>query len=130
MQAYMTQPRKRLLTYLHSHADEDLTAAKIAEELPEISVSAVYRNLSALEKDGAVQKLAKAGTREVFYRYKKAEECRAHLHLSCKKCGRTFHMDEAETDALVEAVARLDGFTVDRGETVLYGLCESCRENH
>ena len=126
MQAYMTQPRKRLMTYLHDHADETLSAGQIARELPEISVSAVYRNLSALEKDGAVQKVAKAGTREVFFRYKKAEECRAHLHLSCKKCGRTFHMDEAETEALVEAVARLDGFTIDRGDTVLYGVCEDC----
>ena len=130
MQAYMTQPRKRLLSYLHGHADETLSAGQIAQDLPEISVSAVYRNLSALEKDGAVQKVAKAGSREVFYRYKKAEECRAHLHLSCKKCGKTFHMDEAETEALVETVAKLDGFAIDRGETVLYGLCESCQENH
>ena len=128
MQAYMTQPRTRLLNYLHQHADETLTAGQIAQDLPEISVSAVYRNLSALEKDGAVLKVAKAGTREVFFRYKKAEECRAHLHLSCKKCGRTFHMDEAETEALVETVARLDGFAVDRGETVLYGVCEACQE--
>ena len=128
MQAYMTQPRKRLMRYLHDHADETLSAGQIAQELPEISVSAVYRNLSALEKDGAVQKVAKAGTREVFYRYKKAEECRAHLHLSCKKCGRTFHMDEAETEALVEAVAKLDGFAIDRGDTVLYGLCNGCQE--
>ena len=129
MPAYMTQPRKRLLTYLHSHADETLSAGQIAEDLPEISVSAVYRNLSALEKDGAVQKVAKAGTREVFYRFKKAEECRAHLHLSCKKCGRTFHMDEAETEALVEAVAKLDGFTIDRSDTVLYGICNGCQGN-
>lgn len=126
MQAYMTQPRKRLLNYLHSHADEDLTAAKIAEELPEISVSAVYRNLAALEKDGAVRKVAKNGTREVFYQYRKAEACRDHLHLSCKKCGKTFHMNEAETEALLDAITRVDGFTVDREATVLYGICEQC----
>ena len=128
MQAYMTQPRKRLLTYLHEHADETLSAGQIAGDLPEISVSAVYRNLSALERDGAVRKLAKAGSREVFYQYMKAEACRDHLHLSCKKCGKTFHMDEAETEALVEAVAKLDGFEIDRSETVLYGLCEDCKK--
>ena len=128
MQAYMTQPRKRLLTYLQSHADETLTAGQISEDLPEISVSAVYRNLSALEQDGTVRKVAKSGSREVFYQYMKAEECRDHLHLSCKKCGKTFHMDEAETEALLESIARLDGFTVDRGDTVLYGTCEDCRE--
>lgn len=127
MQAYMTQPRKRLLSYLHSHADQTLSAGQIAADLPEISVSAVYRNLAALEQDGAVRKLAKAGSREVFYQYMKAEECRDHLHLSCRKCGKTFHMDEAETEALVESIARLDGFAVDRSETVLYGTCEECR---
>lgn len=129
MQAYMTQPRKRLLSYLHTHADETLSAGQIAEELPEISVSAVYRNLSALERDGAVRKVAKAGSREVFYQYMNAEKCRDHLHLSCKKCGKTFHMDEEETAVLLDSIARIDGFSVDRGDTVLYGTCEDCR-NH
>ena len=128
MQAYMTQPRKRLLNYLHRHADETLSAAQISRDLPEISVSAVYRNLSALEQDGSVRKLAKNGSREVFYQYMKAEECRDHLHLSCKKCGKTFHMDEAETEALLDSIAQLEGFTVDRGDTVLYGICERCAE--
>lgn len=129
MQAYMTQPRKRLLSYLHTHADETLSAGQIAEELPEISVSAVYRNLSALEQDGAVRKVAKSGSREVFYQFMKAEECKDHLHLSCKKCGKTFHMDEEETAVLLDSIARIDGFSVDRGDTVLYGTCEDCR-NH
>ena len=129
MQAYMTQPRKRLINYLHKHADETLTAGQISRELPEISVSAVYRNLSALEQDGTVRRVAKAGSREVFYQYMKAEACRDHLHLSCKKCGKTFHMDEAETEALLSSIAKLDGFTVDSSETVLYGVCEDCSEN-
>lgn len=128
MQAYMTQPRKRLLTYLHKHADETLSAGQISEELPEISVSAVYRNLAALEKDGAVRKVAKAGTREVFYQYTQAEACKDQLHLSCKKCGRTFHMDEAESRTLLASIAQVDGFAVDREETVLYGVCRGCQK--
>ena len=130
MQAYMTQPRKRLMTYLHNHADETLSAGQIAGDLPEVSVSAVYRNLSALEQEGAVRKVVKSGSREVFYQYMDAAECRAHLHLSCKKCGQTFHMDAAETEELVQSVAKLDKFAVDRAETVLYGVCEKCQENN
>ena len=127
MQAYMTQPRKRLLSYLHSHADETLTAGQISQDLPEISVSAVYRNLAALEQDGTVRRVAKNGSREVFYQYMQAEACREHLHLSCKQCGKTFHMDGEETEALLASIARLDGFAVDRADTVLYGTCEACR---
>lgn len=127
MQAYMTQPRKRLLAYLHSRADETVSAGQITRDLPEISVSAVYRNLSALERDGRVRRIAKSGSREVFYQYLEAESCRDHLHLSCKGCGRTFHMDEAETEAMLAAIASHDGFTVDRRDTVLYGLCAGCK---
>ena len=105
VQAYMTQPRKRLLTYLHAHPDETLSAGQISRELPEISVSAVYRNLAALEEDGSVRKVVKSGSREVFYQYMQAESCKAHLHLSCKKCGKTFHMNEQETEALLKEYA-------------------------
>ena len=128
VQAYMTQPRKRLLTYLHAHPDETLSAGQISRDLPEISVSAVYRNLAALEQDGTVRKVAKSGSREVFYQYMQAESCKAHLHLSCKKCGKTFHMDEAETEQLLQSIARVDGFAVDRADTVLYGVCDDCAE--
>ena len=127
MQAYMTQPRKRLLSYFQNHADETLSAAQISADLPEIRVSAVYRNLSTLEKEGALRKTTRTGTREVFYQYMDAEACRAHLHLSCKACGQTFHMDARQTEALVQSVAAADGFAVDRSETVLYGVCGECQ---
>ena len=128
MQAYMTQPRKRLLTYLKDHRDETFSAKQISDKLSEVSVSAVYRNLSALEQDGAVRRVSKTGSREVFYQYLAAEECRSHLHLSCKKCGKTFHMDAEETEDLVERIAALDKFALDRSETVLYGVCEACQQ--
>ena len=128
MQAYMTQPRKRLLTYLKDHRDETFSARQISDKLSEVSVSAVYRNLSALEQDGAVRRVSKTGSREVFYQYLAAEECRSHLHLSCKKCGKTFHMDAEETEDLVERIAALDKFALDRSETVLYGVCEACQQ--
>lgn len=127
MQAYMTQPRKRLLTYLKDHRDETFSAKQISDKLSEISVSAVYRNLSALEQAGAVHRVSKAGSRESFYQYLAAGECRSHLHLSCKRCGKTFHMDAQQTEDLVERIAELDKFALDRSDTVLYGVCEQCQ---
>ena len=37
-------------------------------------------------------------------------------------------MDEAQTEALVSTIAKLDHFALDRADTVLYGLCEQCVE--
>lgn len=128
MPVYQTQTRKLLLDYLQSHADESLSAGKISEDLPQISVSAVYRNLAALERDGAVCAVSRTGSRERLYRFAAAEQCKSHLHLSCTKCGRTFHMNTEQTEDLVQTVAAQDRFMVDRSETVLYGICEACQK--
>lgn len=126
---YLTRQRRLLLDYLTEHADETLSAGQIAEDLSgaEISVSAVYRNLAALEQEGRLHRAAGSG-KEQSYRYSDAEGCRGCLHLSCTCCGRTFHMDRTDAERLVDAVAEAEGFAVDRAETVLYGLCAACRE--
>ena len=125
---YMTRQRKILLSFLSAHADRQLSARQIAESLQEenISVSAVYRNLAELANEGKVRKISKSKSREIFFQYTDNEACRDCLHLYCKSCGRTYHMDTKEADSLVENLARNEGFAVDKTATVLYGTCEDC----
>ncbi len=129
MEKYNTRQRKILLDYLTEHVDETLSAKQIADGLKNdgISLSAVYRNLSSLEDEGLVKRTSKTGSREVFFQYTAAPECRECLHMSCKKCGKIFHMHSKEAEQLVK-LAQKDGFTVDKSETVLYGICGLCRE--
>ena len=56
MAKYLTRQRKRLLEYLSAHTDEQISARQIAEDLAadQISISAVYRNISALEDKGSL----------------------------------------------------------------------------
>ena len=119
-----------LLTYLESHADELLSAQEIGDALSgkAVSLSAVYRNLAELETEGLVHRDHGASVREAFYRYVGADACRDTLHLSCMRCGRTFHMGNAGTQQLLSAVELAEGFSVDKSETVLYGTCELCRK--
>ncbi len=128
MSKYATRQRKTLLGYLCAHADESLSAKEIASALEAdgVSLSAVYRNLSELEAEGKVSRLSKDGSRNVYYRYTDAEECKKHLHLSCSKCGRTYHMDVSATDTLIKTVEEDSGFNVDSSSTVLYGVCSEC----
>ena len=86
MAKYLTRQRKRLLEYLSEHTDEQMSARQIADALAvdEISVSAVYRNLSALEEEGLLKRSVREGTREIFFQYIAAEECKDSLHLSCR----------------------------------------------
>lgn len=131
MPKYMTKQRKILLDYLEHHPDEELSAKIIESELGGmgVSISAVYRNLSDLEKEGKVRRVSKSGSREVYYLYTDAHECRESLHLSCKKCGKTYHMNAQCADMLINSLAKSDEFTVDKSDTVLYGVCKDCKIN-
>lgn len=129
MNKYSTIQRKMLVEYLEKHHDFALSAARIAEDLAgeNISVSAVYRNLAALEAEGAVRRMAKSGERPAYYQYVGMEKCRNRIHLSCTSCGRSFHLDVKEADGLAEALLETEGFEINREETVLKGLCAECR---
>lgn len=128
---YMTKQRKALLSFLSLHADEELSARQIEDALSGegISISAVYRNLSELEKEGKIRRLTKSGNREIFYQYTDCHECKDCLHLSCEKCGKTYHMNMTCANMLIENLAQSDEFTIDKANTVLYGVCKACR-NH
>ena len=127
---YMTKQRKALLNYLSMHADERLSAKQLEDALKSegISISAVYRNLSELEKEGKVRRVNNSGSREVFYQYTDGAHCKDCLHLSCEKCGKTYHMNSAVAQTLIENLAQSDEFTIDKANTVLYGVCGDCRK--
>lgn len=128
MKKYDTRQRDYLISFLNEHPDQLLSVRQIAQALcaRQISLSAVYRNLSQLEAEGLIRKSVKPGSREAYYQYVGAEDCHSHLHLSCTRCGKTFHMDAAHTAQLTRAMSELDGFDLDILKTVLYGICQNC----
>ena len=130
MPDYKTQQRKVFLAYLSQHTDELLSARQIADALADekISLSAVYRNLAQLEAEEKVRRSSKSGTREVYYQYLDAENCKGALHMSCVKCGRTFHMASGNAVLFAKHLAQSEQFTLDAADTVLYGTCADCRE--
>ena len=130
MQSYHTHQRTVLLDFLSQHPDEQFSARQIAQALTseQISISAVYRNLAVQEKAGKVRRVSKTGSREVFYQFTDAVPCREALHLSCKKCGKTYHMNTAGAERLIQSVAQVENFQIDKAETVLYGICAACQK--
>ncbi len=130
MPKYVTQQRKKLLSYLSRHTDTLLSVREIADYLQgeDISRSSVYRNLADLEVEGKVRRGCKGAAREVFFQYVGAAGCRDHLHLYCRRCGKTIHIDADLTDLFVGAVEKLEGFEIDRSASVLEGICGACRK--
>lgn len=130
MAKYETKQRHMLLEYLEKNADRLITAEEAAEGIggEKISVSAVYRNLSALEQEGRVQKSTIPGSRRTGFRYTGASDCRHKLHLTCKVCGKTCHASERTADSVAECLSGEDGFSIDREDTVLFGVCRDCKD--
>lgn len=130
MAKYITKQRKAFLSYLELHPDEPLTARQIADSLQEenISISAVYRNLCDLESEGRVRRLSRSGNREIFYQFTDTDACKSSLHMSCKKCGKTFHMGKQSMQLIVHNIEENEDFAIDKTDTVIYGVCKVCQK--
>lgn len=128
MSKYMTKQRRVLLDFFSKHHDEQLSAKEVYSLIGDdrISISAIYRNLAALEQDGLLKKFVKSGSRDAFYQYTACKHCENSIHLSCKKCGHTFHMDALSADQLENSIQKNDGFLLNKTDTIIYGVCKDC----
>ncbi|MBQ8014406.1 MAG: transcriptional repressor [Treponema sp.] len=128
---YNTEQRAALLSFLTENPDKTFSAKEIAQALAgrNISKSSVYRNIAELESEQKIKRVTKAGSHESFYQFCGNASCRNHIHLSCTKCGKIFHMEHEQTERLLNALESSDGFELSVGETTLYGVCRECVKN-
>ena len=128
---YNTEQRAALLSFLTENPDKTFSAKEIAQALAgrNISKSSVYRNIAELETEQKIKRVTKVGSHESFYQFCGNASCRNHIHLSCTKCGKIFHMEHEQTERLLNALESSDGFELSVGETTLYGVCRECVKN-
>lgn len=126
MAKYQTRQRRLLTEYLENHKDETVSVSDAAKALGDISLSALYRNFAALEAEGKVRRISRGGERNVCYQYTAAKECIECLHLNCKMCGRSYHLDHGLADIIIKGVAKTENFKIDKANTVIYGVCDTC----
>ena len=125
---YNTKQREILVKFFNDNKDTLFSVDEMTEKLQkyDISISAVYRNLSELEKLGKVRKTSKAGSRKAYYQYVDCDDCHGHLHMSCTVCGKTTHLDDGKASILSKVLEDAN-FNIDKTNTVLYGTCENCK---
>ena len=129
MKVYHTEQRKSILDYLESRQDACVTAGEVAAALScAVSKSAVYRNLADLEKEGKVVRVSLSGGRSFGYRYAGSHACVGKIHISCVRCGKTEHVSTQTAFRFERALALEDGFSLNKGESMLFGVCRDCRE--
>lgn len=128
---YKTTQRKQLYDFLKAHPHKYFTVKQIEEALTEtgtdISVSAIYRNLSAFLEMGFLKKVAEKNSRQTSYRYIDSDSCRNEIHITCSVCGKMFHMNHALTSYIQKQLVQQNDFELDRSKTSISGICKDCK---
>lgn len=128
MGRYNTEQKKILLDFLQSNSENSYTIEEIITALGDkgIGKSTVYRLMTQLVEEKKVHKSAGEG-RQFLYRITAHEDCRHHLHLQCKDCGKVLHLDRPTSDALLMGVMSAKDFLISEEDTVLMGKCSDCK---
>lgn len=122
--------RQRTLIYetvraLSNHPNAEEIYRTVRQQLPEISLGTVYRNLNLLEEMGRLVRIHTGVGPDRF-----DATLELHPHLVCSSCGGVFDLDcciGQEMDLLKRAFER-SGAQIDGVQARAFGICEQCRE--
>lgn len=108
-----------------------LTAAEIFENLENsgenMALSTVYRTLSAMEKNGILEKITlPAPTPTAAYLFK--TPCHIH-YATCLTCKNQFPIPGCPIETMEKEVEEDLGFSVTSHQITLYGYCKTCQKD-
>jgi Fe2+ or Zn2+ uptake regulation protein len=120
------QRRKTLLTVqkLKAHVTAEDVYERLQVEMPEISLSTVYRNLKTLADEGLVS-VTDLGDGMVF----EALEAKTHHHLVCLKCKKIISLDHIYVEPFFHEIEK-QGFQLVTSHLALYGYCTNCQSEN
>ena len=124
---YATGKKEAITSFLRKGSERSFTLVEICEAIARDGKgqSTVYRLVSELVKEGTVRRISDGKTRHCTYQYVGGAECKSHLHLKCRECGRLIHLEKALSSRLLAEVFEAGGFTVEGGG-MLFGKCRDC----
>lgn len=120
----MTVQRRKILETVGSfsdHVSAEEIFARLHPEMPELSLSTVYRNLKVLADEGKVS-MTDLGGGLVY----EAVRGTPHHHLVCLSCKRILTLDHTLVAPLFAQI-EAQGFHVATTHLCLYGICGECQ---
>ena len=126
---YHTKQRDAVLRFFMDHGDRCFTAREVYEQV-DAGEATVFRAIAGLTESGLLNKYVSGSARSdsATYQYNPCGDRADHIHLKCERCGELIHMDCTFMATILAHFLDEHGFAVDCGKTVIYGLCENCRE--
>lgn len=105
------------------HLTADEVYLMVKQEMPNISLATVYRNLNMLVEAGLIAKIAFPNASDRF------DGCTAeHFHMVCVRCGAIFDIEDEMLQDLDDKIYSLLEFEVLTKHFVAKGVCKKCNE--
>lgn len=131
-QQYQTAGRIALTEFLKGHPDRQFSAEELflaVKERADVGKSSVYRHLGELCESETLRKFYDKERGVSVYQYVgRGCDCRDHFHQQCLHCGRISHLDCHATEEFARHLFLDHGFSVDCGQSILYGICAECQK--
>lgn len=111
---------KKNMLSRYDHPTADAVYSSIREEIPNISLGTVYRNLRLLVDQGELLSLDMGDGKEHF-----DGNIKPHYHFICNQCGIIQDIMMDELDINETAANHFDGKIIGHS-TYFYGFCRNC----
>ena len=121
-----SRKREAILHLLKStacHPTAEWIYAQLKPEIPDLSLSTVYRNLNEFLAEGEA---VSVGVYDGQQRYD--GETSPHMHFLCEKCGRILDVETEIDKEINRSVEKNYGCQVRNLQAMFIGSCEACRQ--
>ena len=118
----MTKQKRLVLDIIessHKHPTAEEVFFEARQQMPNIALGTVYRNLNALVDEGFVRRITLAWTPDRFDK----TNC-DHDHLVCQKCGKP---KDVVLSGIAEEIKKNSGDDIVSYELNAYYICEACK---
>ncbi len=115
---------KDFLMTRKDHPTADVVYMNVRQQLPNISLGTVYRNLTLLADIGEIQRLRVGDGVDHF-----DADISNHSHFVCTECGKVIDLEMDSIDHINEIAAEHFSGRIAGHVTYFYGTCEDCTDN-
>ena len=119
--------REAILSYLQgttTHPSAEMVYSQLKQEIPDLSLGTVYRNLAMFKQQGTIASVAVVGGVERF-----DGETAPHVHFICNDCCSVLDLESVSVpQVLSQGAAAETGGRVDTCQLSFTGLCSKCLE--
>lgn len=96
---------------------------QLKDEIPNLSLGTVYRNISLFKEQGRIITVANVNGEERI-----DADTSDHAHFVCECCHKVYDLHQSELSPL-EIDLRNNGFEISRKNVVFHGVCPECKTN-